>query len=214
MKTLFKTSVGSHMWKQNHPGSDIDLFVAFQAPSREILVGHADMRSRHDKDETHDDAVHEIGHVVDEVLKGNVNFLWGVFSPIVVEDPHGHLAALRPLALKNMSRQCYNSIHGLAYSNYKKYIESGKDASPKRCNTIARTIGMGVTLLLTGKIVFNAVRDAKPEDILDLTRHLDEAKDESILPDKPQHAQELYDWLLQLRLKDLEEAEAHGKTEA
>lgn len=206
MKTLFVTNVGSHMWGQNHPGSDLDRFVCYIVPSRDVLTGRADTKSKHLKNEKQDDAVHEIGHVIDEVLKGNVNFLWGVFSPIVMEDPRGDLAALRDLALQQMSQLCYNSIHGMAISNYKKFIASGLNTSMKKCNTIARTIGLGITLLQTGKIEFKPVWDATSESVQRLIVELDNAKTQSILPEKPDHPETLYEFLLQLRLRDLKEA--------
>ena len=207
MKEVFVTNVGSHMWGMNHPGSDVDLFVAYAVPSSDILRGIAKTDSQHVQRETvvggvpvkEDLAIHEIGKVVDMVLDGNVNFLWGVFSPLVVRDTEGYLRGLKDIALRNLSQRCYGSIHGLGIHNYKKYIESGKDPSEKRCNIIARTAQFGINLLLRGVPEFRGIIGTKPEQIPEFLRLLDEAKAHSILPENAQYASEMRDWLLKTR---------------
>lgn len=199
---LFTTSVGSHMWGMNHPGSDLDIFIAYISPTTDILMGVEKTDSRHEHGEVEDKAFHEIGKVVDMVIAGNVNFLWGVLSPIVVSDPHDILKELRPLTMMNLSKKCYGSIHGLAVSNVKKYIETGKDTSPKRCNIIGRTILFGIGLLTSGIPAFHPVKDMSLQFIQDLMKQLDDARDKSTLPDAPsQNAQsEIRHWLIRTRL--------------
>jgi len=205
VKVLFSTNVGSHIWTMNHPGSDVDLFVAYQAPSTDFLTGRAHDRSHHSIQGKDDRSSHEIGKVVEEVLKGNVNFLWGVFSPIQISDEGNVLEGLIALARKNLSRQCFNSINGLGVHNYKKYVESGKDTSQKRCNIIARTLRFGITLLRQGEFEFKPVRDVKPEDIPKLLEEIQAAEKESCLPEHPTARDEFYAWLLDLRVRDLNE---------
>jgi len=45
------------------------------------------------------------------------NFICGVFSPLVIAEQGNILNELRDLYIKNMSKKCYHSIHGLAYAN-------------------------------------------------------------------------------------------------
>ncbi len=86
MKELFVTNVGSHMWQMNHPGSDVDLFVAVLAPTKSILRGEFNDQSKVEYSGPTDKQYHELGRIVDQVLRNNWNYLSGVMSPIVVKD--------------------------------------------------------------------------------------------------------------------------------
>jgi hypothetical protein len=157
---LFRTVVGSHMWGQNHPGSDTDVFECYVAPTRDILRGTAYTRSEFDQSvEGRDVARHEIGHVIDQLLKGNVNFVWGVTSPVVesalpitypLVEGYTWLRALRLVLTANPSRNIYHSIHGLAQKNMAKYIDDprvaadlGPERIQKKLRTIVRTCEFG-----------------------------------------------------------------------
>jgi len=196
--TVFKTVVGSHMWGMNHKDSDIDYFICYSVPTRDILSGVANIKSSHTKHGIADYAKHEVGIVVNQLLKGNVNFLWGVMSPVVEKSSKWH-RELKRIVKKNVSKNCYNSIYGLAVHNYKKYIESGRDVSEKRCNIIARTIEFGINLLSSRKIVFRPVHSATPEMIENMLDCLYGALLDSSLPDKP-NEKPFREWLLNYRL--------------
>ena len=153
MMELFVTNVGSHMWQMNHPGSDVDLFVAVLAPTKSILRGEFNDQSKVEYSGPTDRQYHELGRIVDQVLRNNWNYLSGVMSPIIVKD-WPRLTELRSLATMNYSKRAYHSIKGLAEHNYQKYIINERDDSVKRCNTIARTIIMGSKLLREGIIEY------------------------------------------------------------
>jgi len=211
---LFTTNVGSHMWKMETPESDMDLFQCFRAPSYDILRGVADIKSQHILVETDEDghplagssdiARHEVGKVVEMFIAGNVNFLWGVFSPIIVADS-GWLQSLRPRAEDVLSRKCANSILGLAKANRKKYIESGKDPSPKRFQLIARTLNFGQNLMRKGLPIFDSVYVETIQDLIGFEEDLRFAANESILPDEPppKAVDALRHWLLSVRMNDM-----------
>ena len=200
---LFITNVGSHMWKMDHPGSDIDLFVALLAPTKAILRGEFNERSKVEYSGSVDKQYHELGRIVDQIIKNNWNYLSGVMSPIVVKDWE-LLAELRRLTILNYSKSAYHSIRGLAEHNYQKYIINERDDSVKRCNTIARTIIMGSKLLYEGIIEYRPVTATSPADIPKLIDELDFALKESPLPDKPEHEDELREFLYGVRMMSRE----------
>lgn len=211
MGIVFRTMVGSHMWGMQHEGSDIDEFVCYAGSTKDLLSG----RLSAPPDFSHEGAdvsAHEAEKVVEQLLKGNVNFIWGVMSPIVVESDsiRGVMRAvgeeyssrheeLKAIVRRNLSKNCYDSIHGLAVNNFKKYVESGKDTSEKRCNTIVRSVMFGVRILRGEGIMFAPVSGSTPERIKEVIGILDQAYKESRLPDKPKE-EELRDWLYRVRL--------------
>lgn len=201
MKKVFCTMVGSHMWGMQHKGSDIDQFVCYLTPTEKILDGTAELKSFVEKENGNDVAYHEASKVVEQLLTGNVNFLWGVMSPIAVVTGNWH-EWLKGIVRENVAKNCYHSIHGLATHNYKKYIESGKDASEKRCNTIGRTINLGLVILTMGEFKFVAVTRTTPDDIVKGIEALDEAYKASKLPEEPNPIP-FREWLFRLRLLDL-----------
>lgn len=206
MRELFKTNIGSHMWSMNTPDSDMDIFVAYIVPSEDILKGNAEANSKHIKNpETNEDIVyHEIGTIIEQFIKGNVNFLWGVMSPIVIPPKRENHLKLRDILSKNLSKNYYNSIHGLAQDNYNKYLYlKDKDIyNEKICNTIVRTLQFGITLLSEGVLKFEPVWNMNKEDVLYYIDCLDDTFEKSKLPEKPDENM-FKNFLLDLRLKEL-----------
>jgi predicted nucleotidyltransferase len=202
IEELFSTNVGSHMWHMDHPGSDIDLFIAVRVPTHLILRGEFNDRSRVEYSGELDKQYHEIGGVINQLLKNNWNYLSGVMSPIVVKKWE-HLSELQRLTKMNYSKMAYHSIKGLAEHNYKKYVVNERDDSIKRCNTIARTVLMGCKLLREGKLEFNPVTATSPKDIPKFISELDMAYKESSLPETPQYADDLREFLYSIRMEEL-----------
>lgn len=226
MNILFETLVGSHMWSMQHPGSDEDHFICHIVPTREVLnTPTKDILSQpgYQKsvflpDEKTDQSIHEVGVVVEHLMRGSVNFLWGVMSPIIVKKSTWH-DELKEIVQKNVARNCYHSIHGLAIHNFRKYIESGKDASPKRYITIARSIVFGINLLRSGKFRFDIMKDKEEdgdidvvwlakdekvwylEDLKIMIEQLDLAYKESKLPETP-NEKEFRDWMFRVRMAE------------
>ena len=60
---LFKTLVGSRLWKMERPDSDYDYFIGYMIPTEEYLVGKRQENSQ--KIEKKEDvSMHEIGNIV------------------------------------------------------------------------------------------------------------------------------------------------------
>jgi len=204
-KELFKTCVGSHAFSMNRPDSDKDIFKCYIAPSSDFLIGKRHKGSHFSQVDNIDTTSTEIGVVVEQLLKNNVNYLINVMSPIVISDSK-ELQELKELTQKNLSKQCFHSIHGLAYSNYKRYIVTDKQNTEKKRKTIVRTMMFGFNLLLYKRFIFNPVLiDFSITELEEMLHDLSCAHNESALPETPQHKDEMYEWLLKLRINKLKE---------
>ena len=204
-KELFKTCVGSHAWKMNNEQSDKDVFKCYIAPSSDFLIGKTRKNSHFSQVNGVDTTSTEIGVVVTQLLKNNVNYLVNVMSPIIIQDSK-ELQELRILTQKNLSKQCFNSIYGLAYGNYKKYIITDKQNTEKKRKVIARTLLFGYNLLVNHEFIFRPViTDVSVSELEAIIRDLSYAYNESTLPETSQHKEEMYEWLLKLRINKLKE---------
>lgn len=210
-RKLFTTNVGSHMWKAETPSSDVDLFICYVAPLKDILIGMK-VKSKHHQVDNRDMTIHEIGHVVRQIGDNNVNFMWGVLSPITVQAKSNRVIGdpfndLRELTRKNLSKKIYHSIHGLAVHNYKKYIKDNpknlsEEKLTKKCNIVYRTAMFGCRILIGKGEVFLPSFRTTPKEVETVIAKLDRAYEQSNLSESPQHMEELYDWLCDLRLKE------------
>ena len=197
---LFATQIGSHMWNMQTEKSDTDIFVAYVAPTDEILKGTADYKSKFTQTLNMDISQHEIGKIIEQLLKGNINFILGVMSFLSIKTNENHLQ-LRKIVRETIAKNCYYSIHGMAQSNYKKYIETKLNSSTKKCNQIIRVLKFGQRILNDGKISFDSVVDGTPEMILQEKDKLTFAFNNSSLPNTPD--EKLYrDWLYNVRLQN------------
>lgn len=215
-KILFETITGSHLWKMDDQDSDIDLFQVYIAPTKDILKGIGSLKSRHTISESKlnslhnysfngriDTTSHEIEHVINQLVKGNINFLIGILSPLVIK-PSAWLGRLRVLVALNKNKLCYHSIRGLAVHNYEKYIKSGKDTSVDRCMKIGRYLNFGYTLFTTGEYEFQPSSfSAHPFEIENWINKLDIAYSSSTLPTSV-NEEGFRNLLLELRLEYLE----------
>ncbi len=228
---LFRTIVGSHMWGQHHSKSDTDKFEVYIFDSRSFLLGNRhDGCHRHDADNVETQSC-EIGHVIRELLKGNVNFLWGVMSPkidLCVTNIDPTMWNLRKITRENISRATVHSIRGFAIHNLKHWFGrildrlvsidgdityiTIKKKEPrltekdkkywKILNTCARTLGFGIKLLSEGVLDFeNPIGARTIGDIISLLNKLEKAYKESALPDKPD-PKPFEEFLLWTRISD------------
>jgi len=188
---LFRTIVGSHMWGQHHSESDTDMFECYVVDTRSILLGDRYDRGKKTKGDNWEKDSFEIGHIIEMLLKGNVNFLWGVMSPkkdLVATNIDPNIWDLRQIVMDNLSRATVHSIRGFATHNLKHWlgIEVGRAVNPitgkvrhyikemkvarlgpedkkywKIINTCARTLDFGIILLKNGFLNFQNPRGAR-----------------------------------------------------
>lgn len=204
--SIFQSIVGSQSWGMARPDSDTDLFVVYTASPFDLLAGRTQHGSFFDQSVPGVDyQVHEAGRVVEQILKGNVNFIQGITSPCsTVCNRQGF--DLRRLVMENPAQNCYESIRAMAKSNYKKYMERPEaeafDPSPKRCGTIVRNLRFGATLLRTGRFEYRNPGPCTVADVESAMEELEKAKAESTLPEAPAEAP-YREWLLNLRMSQV-----------
>ena len=211
MKTLFTTNVGSHAWSMNNKDSDIDVFTVKIASTEHFLEGtEFSGVSSHTGNSgvgQTDNVIHEIRKVIDELIKGNINFLIGTMSPIVLYQKDDYLHTLRQLVNKYcQTKACAHSIKGLATHNYKKYIIGSDTAreysETKKCNMINRTLLFGIHVMNGDGFVFTPVTCQTPQDVVDMIQHFDESVKKSSIPEETS-PMPFRNFLFQLRKKEL-----------
>jgi predicted nucleotidyltransferase len=206
-RTLFETEVGSIMWGMQTPESDRDVMQVYAQPAREILSGMATTRNKPQRkfkqyswewDYQH----FEIGHLVNLLIKGNVNAIWAVTSPIVLLESEV-LRDLRTITRDNLSKATYASIHGMAISNYHDNLKRPNMAKNKAYKQALRTMTFGINLLERGEIKYTPIlKDVTVDDLKVACKELDASYDNSKLPETPKE-QPFRDFLYNLRVSEL-----------
>ena len=227
---LFKTNIGSHMWKMNHENSDIDIAVIYLMDSRDWMLGKIPKGKQIQTGE-YDYTYYELEHVINHLLKGNCNYLWAVMSPLIDYGYRTAIRDLRQIVSTNLAKNCFFSINGLSKHNIYHYITgektteidigylterkmSRKTKAPiyeidtnskiykKKLNVIGRTILFGINLLVWGKCMFEKVNVENVEDLWALKNKLNESFKNSHLPEKPD-PKPFEDYLIKWRIKKM-----------
>jgi hypothetical protein len=209
MKTLFISCVGSHMWGMQSPESDIDLVMIYIAPTRALLRGEKILPTVRQQitargGEYYDTLGWEIGHLINQLIKGNVNAIWYVCSPLVIK-PSTIQEELSALVHANLCRQTYHSIKGMAQSQIKSEEKPAQDPriAGKGYRTALRTINFGISLLSEGRICFAPVfHTPGAKEVTEKMRQLDEAYVASRLPDQPDE-DAFREFLLRRRMEEM-----------
>ena len=205
MKILYISCVGSHMWRMESKESDIDLVMIYIASTRSLLRGERISPTVSQKitargGEIYDTLGWEIGHLINQLIKGNVNAIWYVTSPLVIK-PSSVREELSVLVQINLCRQTYHSIKGMAESQIKS--EEKPNTPGKGYRTALRTINFGIKLLTEGRIYFAPVSGTPTaEEVTIKMRQLDEAYKTSRLPELPDE-DAFREFLLRLRMEEM-----------
>ena len=203
---LFRTNVGSHMWKMNQENSDTDIFECYILPTREILKGK--IPGNHftqDEENRIDIQRQEISKLTSEIIKSNINYIGYIFSPIVLEGVE-FLERYRNLARKVISKQVYFSIKGMALHNYKKYQKNGVDNNDEKAwNKIVRVLRFGTFLMETGIITFSPINGSTADTFDYWMQRLDEAERTGNLQYEPKKkdVENLWEFVINERIKRL-----------
>lgn len=212
---LFSTVVGSHMWEMNHEGSDRDIMTCVVFPTEDILSGRAEPKQfamKHLPEKGLDIQTGEIGKWIDQLISGNVNYIWGALSPVVeVGSPDLH--RLRRIVLYNRSKATLASVRGLAASAIAQAALKGWKGH-KQFNIAMRTIGFGISWIRGSSTLFSYrpfvyVPDAPitPQAMNGwydaILRTLDIEEKKSLFPDRPDPTP-FREFLLDLRLQHLD----------
>lgn len=208
-RTVFISCTGSHMWGMNTPESDIDLVIIYIAPTSSLLRGERVLptvrqRIAAHRGEIYDTLGWEIGHLINQLIRGNINAIWYATSPLVIM-PSAVQEELSTIVRANLSRATYRSIRGMAESQIRSEVKPAKDAkiAGKGYRTALRTINFGIKLLYEGRICFSpAFGDPGAEMVWEGMRRLEEAYEASPLPDRPDE-DVFRDFLMRLRLEEM-----------
>lgn len=209
-RTVFISCTGSHMWGMNTPESDIDLVIIYIAPTRSLLRGERILPTVRQKITAHQGEIYdtlgwETGHLINQLIKGNVNAIWYATSPLVIK-PSIVQEELSTLVRANLSRATYHSIRGMAESQIKSEGKPTNDPkiTGKGYRTALRTIEFGIRLLSEGKISYSpAIGEPGAEVVWEGMRRLEEAYESSPLPDRPDE-DVFRNFLMRLRLEEME----------
>ena len=213
-RTLWKTDVGSWMWKMNRPDSDHDYYVCYEFDSRSFLLGNTHDGGHQTHSETEDKSSFEIGMIVRQLLKGNANHVWGVLSPMISTTSEEH-SRLRSLVESHPAKNCYNSIKGMSLHNLHDYFDSVTSKQKvqtmmqedkylywKKLNTIARGLEFGIRILEGKGYQFLPTNYTQRSDIDKLLQDFEITYQNSSLPEEPD-PEPFETFLLELRLKNL-----------
>jgi len=194
---LFTTIVGSHMWGMERSDSDIDYATIYVANSKDILL-NKQIRGKQIQNDKVDETYYELGHFISNLLKGNVNFLWAVMSPLVENEYKTSLRELREITSINIAKNCFYSINGLAKHNIYHFITGTKKWTSKnreidresllykkKLNVIGRTLKFGINLLTWEKCLFEKVNIETEDELWELKNQLTEAYKNSMLKEEP-----------------------------
>lgn len=213
-RILWQTDVGSWMWRMNRPDSDHDYYIAYVFDARSFLVGNSHEHAHQSHGETEDVTKYEIGVIVKQLVKGNVNHLWGLLSPMVEITSPEH-ATLRALINDHPSKCCYNSLKGMTLHNLHDYFDSvtskqrvqtmmREDARLywKKLNTICRGLEFGIRVFEGKGYQFLPTNYTERADIDWLLKDFEVAYANSTIPDHPDESI-IEKFLLDIRLRDL-----------
>jgi len=141
----------------------------FAYPTTVFLRGHNPKLSFFESAIIYDNHIHEIGKVIGQLIKGNVNFVIGTMSDKIEFSSDVH-EDLRKLLREYPPKNIYYSIKGLVLNNLNRWQKKGRDV-----DKVMRYLKFGVTLLETGKYVFERCEGYSIDDIHDYLERIDEA---------------------------------------
>jgi len=208
---LWKTEIGSGMWGTKR--NDLDLMSVYIVDTHKILRGEnirITMPHRKYRDETKygnidvEEQAQEIGHLVNKLIDGNVNAIWSICSPEIVEESYPEiLSDLKKITLNNLSKMSYHSIKGMCMSQYNDNVKRAAVMPPgKAFRGALRVANFGIALLSKGKLEFVGVdKEYMPteDEVIRSIMKLDEAYEKSTLREKP-NEDEFRDFLYHVRM--------------
>ena len=192
---LWTTEVGSSMWNMFQPGiSDHDYCTIRQFPTKLLLSGYknpgtwpSQIKNNELNGVPIDQNYLEVEHLVGQLLKGNINAIWYVMSPIIIKD-HIYLHELREIIMSNPSKLPFHSIRGMALSQKRDEIKRPALTQEKGYRTAIRTLLFGQQLLQDWKFDFNVkelydIENITLEEVNYHIKQLETTYQDSCLPD-------------------------------
>ena len=232
---VFVTISGAHLYGFPSPDSDVDLRGTFAAPLADVLSLDKPRETCEPKGNVDGREVELVGHEIEKYLrlliKPNGYVLEQIFSPLVVITSPAH-DELKSLAQTSLSRKLYHHYRGFAFGEMRDYQKSGAGKTVKRLLYLHRVLMTGIVLLNEGIIESNLLRlnarfhmdleplramktreqaDFEGDDapliagIETLFGLLEDARDQSPLPEDVPNRPALNDFLVRVRLDQSED---------
>lgn len=158
---IWQSEIGSRIWKMENDKSDYDRFCCVTFPAKRILEGITFPKSERSTIISDGDVIDiiymEAGHVVNLLLKGNINMILAITSPIVYYGDE-RFNLLKRIVLENLSTASYPSIYGMAKRQFLEYRKKGNEKFLRASICILR---FGCALM-RGKIIYEPVTDNIP----------------------------------------------------
>jgi predicted nucleotidyltransferase len=175
-----------------------------------------------------DYSCNELGPVLAGIVGGNGNYLERVLGDLCVLSSLEH-QALKPLVRGALSRRVFRHYAGFARNQYTAAFHAGKPPTAKKVLYVLRTALTGTHLLRTGELVIDVRQLLEPYGLGEASElvenkqasertelsveqgerwnqalervmaGLDQARDQSCLPEEPEQVAALEDWLLEMR---------------
>jgi predicted nucleotidyltransferase len=221
---LWKTKVGSHLFSANHAGSDYDMVEVYAIPTKDLLRGVNHGGGSHERHELHADGTpqdiqsHEAAKLVNEYLKGNINFMLAVWSPLVEEEAltmdanfdgsyrrkQSWLGTFRHIARANMAKNVLHSSVGIAHhmvADGHKGVFTEQEMQKKYRLALRILYFAGNWMLGLGPMFFPVPADVKrtEQDLLEVIAEVEKIHDLSALPETP-NPEPFRDWLYNVRM--------------
>ncbi len=183
---LWGSITGSHMWRMQRPDSDFDAYIAYAASPRKVLLGRMNGGGSNIIKGNWDITTFEINAIVQQLLKGNINHVLGVLSPVKPWPATPWLAKLQNIITHNFAKSIYNSVNGFARHNLHLYFEKEVKQNvnkEKKLNQIGRVVQFGTSVLLSGRVHFKRWSGTH-EELNASLKELEKAHNTSYLPER------------------------------
>ena len=202
-RVLLRTEVGSHMWRMATPQSDHDFFEIFLFQTKHILIGcQPKSVCKHNPELGVDLAAHEFGEAIHQLIKGNINFITGVNSPLLTFI-RPDIELLRRSPELYLSKRIGDSLFGMVDGNIGKYMRiEGKDTP--RWTKLMRYLRFAEHLATDLSLRFEPCEKTWYDQLIEERKRIRELFYKStVLPDNPSGELALWELLLQVRIRDL-----------
>ena len=228
-KPIFLSLSGAHLYGFESVDSDYDIRGCHIAPLKEIVSLNPPNLTIEKWDELNKIDIDIVSHEIAKFLKllsaPNGNLIEQINSPHIIITTKHH-QTLKKLAKGCICKKLEAHYKGMATQNYKKYVAKEK-ATAKKYLYVLRSLLAGINVMQTGKVEpnINKLNNIFKYPIIDelikqkttekqeikknpsainlidkLFNQLEEAKNNSNLPDEPTNKDQINEFLIRLRL--------------
>jgi predicted nucleotidyltransferase len=178
-EVLFANISGAHLFGTASPKSDIDLRGCYIVPTINLLKFS---KPRDTVEMSKGDAeiqIHEAEKFISLMIKGNMNFIEEVKSPLRIVDTQ-IAEDFRKLADKALSKETFAHVQGMSIHT-KKHALKENFSNPKRNLYLVRELLRGIVLFRDGTFESNVTKLAEhfgDQKVIELVQKLVELKNE------------------------------------